>query len=203
MRKDTIFPFACYIYSLLLFMIIFLSIVVLSIYNDTPLSMILSLMGMLLSFLYFFFIKSTRIFSVNRSIIYILSILNGIHSFNIFVHFRQIVAEDSISQALHPAYSLTSYIYLALICSFILLTIYLIYSDQKIRFNKHIKPSKGLLPLLLFDFLMIGIVFFFKDILINYLQVINWLIILLVICILYYVYTILTTGIMKRKRSKT
>ena len=94
MRKDTIFPFACYIYSLLLFMIIFLSIVVLSIYNDTPLSMILSLMGMLLSFLYFFFIKSTRIFSVNRSIIYILSILNGIHSFNIFVHFRQIVAED-------------------------------------------------------------------------------------------------------------
>lgn len=202
MRKDTIFPFACYIYSLLLFMIVFLSIVVLSIYNDTTLSTILSLIGMLVSSLYFFFIKSTRIFSVNHSVIYVLSILNSIHSFNIFVHFRQIVTEASINQALHPTYSLTSYIYLSLVCSFILLTIYLIYSDQKVRFNKHIKPSKGLLPLFLFDFLIIGTIFFFKDILINFLQVINWLIILLVICILYYIYTILTTSIMKSKRSK-
>lgn len=203
MKKDILFPFAYYTYSLLLFLIIFLSIIVSSVYNDVLLSMILTLIVMLAISLYFFAEKSTRIFSAKHSVIYILSILNGIHSFNIFAHFRQIVTENSINQALYPTYSLTSYIYLALICSFILLTIYLIYSDQKVRFNKHINPSKGLLPLFLFDFLMIGIVFFFKDILINYLQVINWLIILLVICILYYVYTILTTSIMKRKRSKT
>lgn len=196
MRKNIIQPFAYYVFSFLLFLISFLTLITFLKYNNAGISLTLSLIEISICALFLLSEKILQISTPQSGSVYILSIFHGIISFYIALkYYNMYLLSDDPMYFVHQV---IAYIFFIILICFIVIIISLSRLDQKYRFENKVPSHAGLCSVFIFSILMTALSAILVKQFTNIDALVFWMMILPFLCVLYYICTVIYSRIMRK-----